>query len=281
MRKLLIVGAKLAVLIIWCMACQAIAGHIAYTYATLPAAESSEYFVLYALLVGVLEVCLLALLASTLDLSRIKATILLFAFYHLTKHALMLIEVLFYLNLWNQPAALSFSQILGLEIMGLIANALLCPVVVVLFGRNKPMASKGSTIRATTLVYGAIIYTLCYLLAGAFILIPLAGDAYQSAYQNLQVPIWMPLLQVVRGLIWTALILCCLNVMRVELQGRWQQGAVIASCLSVFAAAQLLIPNAQMPSVLQSAHLVELVVSMSLFGVAVTFWHQCRSMSGL
>lgn len=280
-RSTLFLAIKFGLLLVWYFFSAAVAAHVAANYIGLPPQEQSTDLMQRVFLVACLEVATLCWLVSNLHTSLVRTTLIVFCFYHVTKHALMLLEALFYLNLWNKPALLSINEIIGLEIMGLISSAALCVAVVLVFGQHR----RGQTPRHSSftpswrfLLTGGVSYTLCYCLAGALILIPLAAQSYSQSYENLAVPIWMPILQLGRGMVWSLLIgICLASFLKQNLA---YSSVLISTCLVVFSTAQLLIPNSMMPDQLQAAHIIELVVSMSIFG-ALTTWVWLRTQTKL
>ena len=246
-------------------------------FADMPAAVPHLDFVSHVLPMMVLEVAALVLLARSLRCRFVVGCLILMLFYHCTKYGLMMVEAYFYLNLWNQPPLMSLEEIVAVEAMGLIVSVLICPAAVLLFKPKFDLHDGVNSINATVshrarlYLYGASIYAACYLIAGALILIPLAGDSFAVTYQNLAVPFWMPLLQLARGLVWVCLIDFYLtNRVIGGATQSFKIGMLVGAALVVFASAQLLIPNTLMPRYLQFAHIIELSVSMLLFGWLLT-----------
>ncbi len=109
----------------------------------------------------------------------------------------------------------------------------------------------------------AVLYIVCYFVAGAFI-------AWQSAevrafYANVG-DISMPYLvgvQFVRGLMWAAIVLLLVRALR---GGLWLKALLSGVALSVLMDLQLLYPNAVMPWPVRSVHMVEVGVSNFVFG---------------
>lgn len=74
---------------------------------------------------------------------------------------------------------------------------------------------------------------------------------------------WLPFFQMLRGLMWMALALPVIRMMK----GRWwEAGLAVALLFSVVMNSQLLIPNPFMPEAVRMAHLVETASSNFLFG---------------
>lgn len=107
-----------------------------------------------------------------------------------------------------------------------------------------------------------VLYVPIYFLAVLVLAIPLAGPAFDATYKGLQLPAWVPLFQFGRGLLWAALLWLVIGNHTRERDSRIT-AAVALGLLSSF---QLLLPNPYMADQLRSAHLTEILVSMTLFG---------------
>ena len=114
----------------------------------------------------------------------------------------------------------------------------------------------------------AIVYILIYVSFGQSVFMPLAGDAFQEFYAGLQMPQWILLLQAARALIWVAL---AVPVIRMMKGPRWEAGLAVALLFSVLMGALLLIPQDIMPDSIRMAHFVEVTLSNFLFGWIVVF----------
>jgi hypothetical protein len=74
---------------------------------------------------------------------------------------------------------------------------------------------------------------------------------------------WLAPLQLARGLLWAAIAVPVIRMMR----GRWwEAGLAVALSFAVLTSAQLLLPNPFMPRAVRMAHLVETSTSNFLFG---------------
>ena len=114
----------------------------------------------------------------------------------------------------------------------------------------------------------AIIYILVYISFGRFVFIPLAGDAFEEFYTGLEMPPWILLLQAARALIWVAL---AVPVIRMMKGPRWEAGLAVALLFSALMGALLLIPQDIMPDKIRLAHFAEVALSNFLFGWIVVF----------
>jgi len=177
----------------------------------------------------------------------------------------------------------------GLFVQGAIVAALFAPLAVLIHGKIKGPAgerpsataegTKGSqgpnerlvmpwTEWAWKLALIAVIYVVIYFSFGAFVFMPLAGDAFQSYYGELQGPAWILPLQVVRAFIWVASALPIIRMMKGQW---WEAGLAVALLFSVLMGFLLLMPNPFMPDAIRQAHFVEVSASNFLFGWIVVW----------
>jgi len=226
----------------------------------LPKGEAQPNILFSILVVAAIEAVVLQYLALRIVGNKWQRWLVIFAIHHSTKSALMLIEALFYLNLWNEPPLLSIRDILAFEVLGVISSAIVCGAAAFLVAMpsGNVILPKPNPIKMLKV---AALYAVCYLSAGAFIFMPLAGSSYAVTYEHLVVPWWMPLLQIARGFVWAYLLW-----LLVSNTGQRVKASAVGMSLAVFSAAQLLIPSDLMPNELRSAHIVEMAVSMFIFG---------------
>ncbi len=116
-------------------------------------------------------------------------------------------------------------------------------------------------IRKTTLI--GVIYVFIYFAFGAFVAMPLGGEAFQELYGELQMPVWFFPFQIVRGMIFAALAIPLVQMMRGRL---WEPALAVALLFSVLMAGLLLPPNQYLPDQVRMAHIVEVSTSNLLFG---------------
>ncbi len=166
-----------------------------------------------------------------------------------------------------------------LFIQGAIVAAMFSPIAVWAHGKMKrsediSLQKPDNRLVMTTsqwawkLTLLAIIYVLIYISFGQFVFIPLAGDAFEEFYVGLEMPQWVLLLQAVRALIWVAL---AIPVIRMMKGPWWEAGLAVALMFSVLMGALLLIPQDIMPDAIRMAHFVEVTLSNFLFGWIVVF----------
>ncbi len=165
-----------------------------------------------------------------------------------------------------------------LFMMGAIIAALFSPLAVLIHGKMKGAEKSQEpnqrlvipwTEWVWKLILIAVIYVVIYFLFGLFVLIPLAGEAFQEYYGDLQLPVWIFPFQIVRAMIWTALALPIIRMMK----GKWwEAGLAIALLFSVLMSAQILLPAGEfMPDRIRMSHFVELLSSNFLFGWIVVW----------
>lgn len=87
-------------------------------------------------------------------------------------------------------------------------------------------------------------------------------------------PLLLPL-QIARSLLWTAIALPVIRMMKGEW---WESGLAVASLFSVVMCSQLLLPNPFMPQEVRMVHLLETATSNFVFGFLIVFllrgWRQ-------
>lgn len=164
---------------------------------------------------------------------------------------------------------------------GAIVAALFAPMLVLFWRRKKGTELASEPNRRLImppmewvwkLLLAAVIYIAVYISFGALVFLPLAGEAFQEYYAGLEMPRWMIPFQGLRGVIWTALALPVIRMMK----GRWWEAGLAVSLLfSVLMGSLLLIPTEIMPDKIRLAHLVEVSSSNFLFGwIVVWLFHR-------
>lgn len=159
-----------------------------------------------------------------------------------------------------------------LFMQGAIIAALFSPLAVLIHGRMKGAQESQEPNRRLVmpwtewvwkLILIAVIYVVIYFSFGMFVFVPLAGEAFQEYYAGLQLPAWILPFQMARAMIWTAL---ALPVIRMIKGDWWEAGLAVALLFSVLMSAQLLVAGEFMPEAIRMAHLVEVTSSNFLFG---------------
>ncbi|MEW6182974.1 MAG: hypothetical protein AB1500_07330 [Bacillota bacterium] len=165
---------------------------------------------------------------------------------------------------------------------GAVVAALFAPMIVLFWRRKKgtePASEPNGRLVmppaewAWKLLLAAVIYIAVYISFGALVFMPLAGEAFQEYYAGLETPWWIIPFQGLRGLIWIALALPVIRMMK----GRWWEAGLAVSLLfSVLMGSLLLIPTEIMPDRIRLAHLVEVSSSNFLFGWVVVLLFRRR-----
>jgi len=124
------------------------------------------------------------------------------------------------------------------------------------------------------LLLTAFLYVVVYILFGAFVFRPLAGDAFYEFYGGIQLPDWFIPFQLLRGLIWAAVALPVIRMMRGP---RWETSLAVALLFSFLMGFLLVIPNEYLPDAIRHAHLIEVTSENFLFGWLVALMLNPRS----
>lgn len=219
-------------------------------------------------LVSACEAAALLLLYSRLAVlkspSMLRQFLLIFAIYWGTKSVQMQIEAWFFLNIWQTEPIMSSAFLLHSFWFGLLSSLLFCLSAIFILKTNSNEETQNNTSlpNAIPFLKTAALYVPIYLLAGALLAIPLAGSAFSSTYEDLYVPIWMPIFQFARGLLWALIIWWIVGFH----SNKYDPRVTTAFCICLFSTIQLLHPNPFMLDQLRYAHLVEMSISMSLYG---------------
>ena len=121
-------------------------------------------------------------------------------------------------------------------------------------------------------------WVFLFILFGALVFLPLAGRLAPAAleeYTNMEMPAWILPFQALRAVLWAALTLPVIRMMREPAlslpKGRWwETGLAVALLFSVLMGGNLLRPTG-LPVGLQVAHLVEVFGENLLFGWIVVW----------
>ena len=160
---------------------------------------------------------------------------------------------------------------------GAITAALFSPSAVLIHGKMRGSEESQEPNRRLVmpwvewgwkLIVIAVVYVFIYISFGMFVAVPLAGDAFQEYYADLQLPAWILPFQMVRAMIWTAIALPVIRMMK----GRWwEAGLAVGLLFSALMGSLLLIPTEFMPEAIRLAHFVEVTSSNFLFGWIVAW----------
>ncbi len=114
----------------------------------------------------------------------------------------------------------------------------------------------------------AVIYIGFYAVFSAFVFLPLAGEAIREYHAGLETPWWVIPFQALKGLLWTAL---ALPVIRMMKGAWWEAGLAVSLLFSVLMGSPLLTPTEVMPDNIRLAHLVDVTSVNFLFGWTVVW----------
>jgi len=131
----------------------------------------------------------------------------------------------------------------------------------------------------------AVVYVLLYFTFGYFVAWQSpavrsyyngtdAGNFFAQMAHTVRDSPWLLLLQFFRGLLWTAL---AVPVIRMMKGNWWEAGLAVALLFGVVMNTQLLLPNPLMPKDVRMAHLLETAVSNFIFGWLLVWILRYRS----
>ncbi|HUU29165.1 MAG TPA: hypothetical protein VM123_15265 [archaeon] len=162
-------------------------------------------------------------------------------------------------------------------LQGTVVAALFSPLAVLVHGKMKRTQELGQpnlrlimpwTKWVWKLLLIVFIYVFIYFAFGGLVFVPLAGPAFKEYYGDLQLPGWIFFFQIGRGLVWAAL---ALPVIRMMKGAWWETGLAVALLFSILMGTLLLAPNEFMPARIRMAHFVEVTLSNFLFGWIVVW----------
>lgn len=171
----------------------------------------------------------------------------------------------------------SADMIPKLFVEGIIIAALFSPLIVVTHGKMRrgeegPEPNQRLIMPWTEWLWKltalAIVYVVIYISFGMFVFQPLAGEAFAEYYAGLQLPGWILPFQMVRAMIWVALALPIIRMMKGHW---WEAGLAVALLFAVLMGSLLLIPSEIMPTEIRMAHFVEVTSSNFVFGWIVVW----------
>ena len=169
-----------------------------------------------------------------------------------------------------------------LFLAGLIVAAIFAPLAVLILGKARSHSNIGfadSRLKMTAVAWIAklalivILYVVIYFTFGYFV--AWRNEAVVAYYGGndpgsfithignlLRTEPQLFLLQIVRGLLWAAIAVPVIKMMK----GAWWEAGLAVALLFAMMSSQLLIPNPLMPAPVRMAHLLETVTSNFLFG---------------
>lgn len=178
-----------------------------------------------------------------------------------------------------------------LFIAGLIIAAVFAPLAVLILGKIRSHSNGSSAESRLTmpaiawllrLALIAVAYVVIYFTFGYFVawkneaVVAYYGGNDPGSFithmrNTFRSEPMLFLLQVGRALLWTAIAIPVIRMMK----GQWWEAGLAVALLFAMTSAQLFIPNPLMPAEVRMAHLVETVTSNFLFGwlvVAILLW---------
>lgn len=184
--------------------------------------------------------------------------------------------VVFFQNFANIIPA---GRTLEIFLHGAITLALFSPLAVLVHGKMKGAEEPQEPslrlvmpwmVWTRRLILIAVIYMVIYFLFAYFVAIPLAREAFEEYFHDVQTTNWMWIFpfQLLRGLLLTALAVPVIRMMKGRL---WEAKLAVALLFSVIMAAGFLVPSEIMPDRIRMAHFVEIISSNFLFGWIVVW----------
>ena len=173
-----------------------------------------------------------------------------------------------------------------LFLAGLIIAAIFAPLAVLILGKAKRSTNETSPLKISIarLLLIVVAYLILYFTFGYFI--AWKNPAVRAYYGGsdpvgfishittlLRDEPMLFLLQAVRALLWTAIAVPVIKMMKGEW---WERGLAVALLFAVMTS-QLLLPNPLMPTEVRMVHLVETATSNFLFGWIVVLIYSWRS----
>jgi hypothetical protein len=164
-----------------------------------------------------------------------------------------------------------------LFLAGIIMAAVFAPLAVLILGKTRAQANKNSRTLAGALPLKLILIVVAYLLIyfGFGYFIAWKSEAVRTYYGGndpgnflthlanlIRTEPLLFVLQAVRALLWTAIAVPVIKMMR----GEWWEAGLAVALLFAVMTSQLLLPNPLMPAEVRMAHLLETSTSNFLFG---------------
>ena len=187
------------------------------------------------------------------------------------------IETLFF----NNALKLPMDVLVALVATGFLRALIFAPLAVLVLGKLKGESEPQRPTRLQFSIRGwvirfaflAVLYVVVYFAFGYFVAMQWV-EAREFYAGTIAPDATLPLFQILRGVMWAALALPMVALMRGK---AWETMLAIALVFGVLVAAPLFFPNPFMPAMVRQAHFFELLSSMLFFG-AVTGWVWTRQM---
>ena len=160
----------------------------------------------------------------------------------------------------------------GLFVNGAFLSAIFAIAAVWILGKWKPSGEPPEPNRRLVMKWYhwvwklplvSFIYLVVYILFGALVFQPLAGEAFEEFYGNVELPAWMLPFQMLRGLIWAII---AMPVIRMTKGRWWEAGWAVALLFMALMGFLLIPPNEYMPDAIRYPHLIEVSSENFIFG---------------
>ncbi|MBD3404631.1 MAG: hypothetical protein GF411_00670 [Candidatus Lokiarchaeota archaeon] len=226
---------------------------------------------IHHVLISVGQATALSLLISRSKLTGIYLIGSIFAFYYVLVPFLTAVEtVIFVPNL--------SSTVIGrLYLNGIIQALIISFVGVIIFEKLQPKSSFSIYAKLIEtplsewvwkiLAIGGI-YVLIYILSGALIFLPFAGDAINLVYADLEMPEWILQFQYLRGILWAVVTIPLLRSLRGD---KREIQLLMGISYILLVATLVLMPGGISIIQVQIAHFIELAIGHCfVFGIVVS-----------
>lgn len=177
------------------------------------------------------------------------------------------IETLFFINAVKIP----MEVLVGVIGTGLVRALIFAPIAVFVLGKFRGSTETDAPSRfvlstrqwVTRFAILALVYVVVYFGFGYFVAMQWAEA--RNYYAGTFTPdLVLPLFQILRGVMWAALALLVVALMRGK---KWETYLAIGLAFAVLIASSLIFPNPFMPFAVREAHFFELTSSMLTYGV--------------
>lgn len=173
----------------------------------------------------------------------------------------------------NAFPRLSVFDVVLLSLTGFVTNLIFIPTSLWILGKmdndkEKVNLSVFKSIRWERIWMVAILYPLIYLFFGYFI--AFRFDAVREFYEPSTIQhnqVLLILIQMLRGICWVLAGLPLFAILKNRVSTLWS----ITLAYGILPAFLLIVPNPLMPPAVRIGHFLELLVSMSVFGVSIFY----------
>jgi len=226
-------------------------------------------------LVSLLDTVVVALALTRMQSSRGGLFYAIFAVFYGVTSLLVALESVYLGPLF--PVAAAVRVIIDGAIRGVLFSAA-CVLLLAPLNVRLPVAQSRRLVMSKgewtwKLIVSGIFWMLLFILFGFAVYIPLAGyldPVGLAKEQSINLPAWTLPFQAIHGVIWVALTIPMMKMLRVE----WKRTALLVAALyGILSVGNLLVPTGMSPG-LQAAHSAEILGESFAFGiVAVWLFH--------